>query len=245
LELGKMLLDKVTLLIKTFERPDCLKKLLNSIYKYYKNIPIIVVNDGVPINDIPNVFQINVDFDMGASYCRNLGLSMVNTPYVVTLDDDFIFNERTKLETWLDILENTSIDLISGDVTNTRYEACFKLENKILQFVRKNKGIESGYPLYDIVLQFWMARTEKIRSFGGWCNEFKTIDHMPFFINAFNKIKIAYCNSVYVDHKQERTKEYNRFRQDRSQMYFDLILDKFNLNKIIGYWGNVVSEKRK
>ena len=37
--------DEVTFLIKTFEREYCLKRLLDSIKKYYPNNRVIILND--------------------------------------------------------------------------------------------------------------------------------------------------------------------------------------------------------
>lgn len=44
---------------------------------------------------------------------RNLALSQVTTKYVLWADDDFIFTANTKLERMVDILEKTTLDLVS------------------------------------------------------------------------------------------------------------------------------------
>lgn len=41
-------------------------------------------------------------------------MSQVATKYVLWVDDDFIFTENTKLEKMVDILEKTSLDLVSA-----------------------------------------------------------------------------------------------------------------------------------
>lgn len=237
--------DKFTLIVKTFERPQCLNRLLESIRWFYPDIKIIIADDSKDIKPIlkRNICHVLLPFDSGASYGRNEALKRVETPYVVTLDDDFIFTEKTKLDIWLKILENSNIDLISGNVENARYEACFKIENHILEFIKDNKGYEYNLPLYDITLQFWCARAKGIKEFGGWDADFKTIDHSVFFLRALNKIKIAYCNEVSVNHYQERNISYDKFRHGRTKYYYDLILKKFGLHKIIGYNGNILVEK--
>lgn len=48
---------------------------------------------------------------------RNLAVSQVATKYVLWVDDDFIFTENTKLEKMVDILEKTTLDLVSAAVT--------------------------------------------------------------------------------------------------------------------------------
>lgn len=44
---------------------------------------------------------------------RNLAVSQVTTKYVLWVDDDFLFTANTKLEKMVDILEKTSLDLVS------------------------------------------------------------------------------------------------------------------------------------
>lgn len=43
---------------------------------------------------------------------RNLAISQVATKYVLWVDDDFIFTPRTKLEKLVNVLEETSLDLV-------------------------------------------------------------------------------------------------------------------------------------
>lgn len=240
--------DEVTIIIKTFQRPSCLNKLVESIRWFHPFIRIVIADDSKDesaIVSIPTVLKKNLHymllpFDSGASYGRNRALAEVTTPYVVTLDDDFIFTKDTKLEVWLDILKNSNIDLVGGNVDNIRYEACFEIENKVLKYVRKNKGEEYGCKLYDLVLQFWMAKTEKIKGFGGWCDEFLTQDHSVFFLQAFNKIKIGYTDKVSIDHKPIRTQEYNNFRFRGG--FDQLLLKKFNFDRVIDYNGRIIDK---
>lgn len=246
-----MNLNEITLIIKTFERPNCLNRLLESIRWFYPDIKIIIADDSKNIKPIlkRNIHHILFPFNSGASYCRNQALKTsinkqfacgIENPYVVCLDDDFIFTEKTKLETWIEILENSNINLISGNVGNTRYEACFKIEDNILKFIKNNKGYECNLPLYDITLQFWCARAKKIKEFGGWDNDFKSVDHLPFFLRAYEKIKISHCNEVSINHYQEKSPYYNNFRYGKVKDYYNLIAKKYGFNTIIGYNGEIL-----
>lgn len=44
---------------------------------------------------------------------RNLAVSQVTTKYLLWVDDDFIFTADTKLEKLVDVLERTTLDLVS------------------------------------------------------------------------------------------------------------------------------------
>lgn len=45
---------------------------------------------------------------------RNLAVSQVTTKYLLWVDDDFIFTADTKLEKLVEVLEKTTLDLVSG-----------------------------------------------------------------------------------------------------------------------------------
>jgi hypothetical protein len=43
---------------------------------------------------------------------RNLAISQVTTKYVLWVDDDFLFNNKTKIEVLVDVLEKTELDMV-------------------------------------------------------------------------------------------------------------------------------------
>lgn len=44
---------------------------------------------------------------------RNLAISQVTTKYVLWVDDDFLFSNKTKIEVLVDVLEKTELDVVS------------------------------------------------------------------------------------------------------------------------------------
>jgi (N-acetylneuraminyl)-galactosylglucosylceramide N-acetylgalactosaminyltransferase len=250
-------LDNVTIMIKAFERPKCLERLLKSIDKFYPGIKIIVADDSrVPSkNTRPNVTFLKLPYNSGISYGKNRAMAAATTPYVVSLDDDFIFTAHTQLEIWLNILENSNIDLVGGNVTGfANYFGCLnetELARGIAHFERRDKGIEFGCPVVDIVLSFWMGKKEAIQAFGGYDDDFKVVEHSVFFLRAFKKIKVAHCDRVTVDHfhpcggggydKLDGKNEfYEKVKAERANEYAQLLLTKHNLVKYIGPLGNTV-----
>lgn len=43
---------------------------------------------------------------------RNLAISQVTTKYILWVDDDFLFNNKTKIEVLVDVLEKTELDVV-------------------------------------------------------------------------------------------------------------------------------------
>jgi len=91
--------SNVTAVIKTFERPHKLQRLLKSIKRTFPDLKIIVVDDSlhpIALKD-ENIRLITLPFDSGVSAGRAAGLDKVKTPYVINIDDDFIFSRKTRL----------------------------------------------------------------------------------------------------------------------------------------------------
>lgn len=233
--------NKITLIIKTFERPQCINRLVYSIKMMYPNLQVIVADDSRESRLIAGVEHLRMAYDSGVSAGRNLALSKVNTPYVVTLDDDFVFDNRTKLEKWLQILETTNLDLIGGNVDgHPNYHASLHIENDALIFKPEPVGHEDGFAFWNIVLQFWMGKTEKIREIGGWDEEFKTVDHIIFFARSIGKIKIGHYPNVGIGHRPIQDPEYYKHRNGRMQQYLRLLMDRLGVKRVIDVHGRTL-----
>ncbi len=237
-----MMQDKVTLIIKTFERPQCINRLIYSIKMMYPNLHIIVADDSRESRPIAGVEYLPMPYDSGVSAGRNLALSKVNTPYVVTLDDDFVFNNNTRLERWLEILENnTEIDIVGGQVYgHPLYQSSLYIEDNALIFKPSPRNQLRNFDLWDIVLQFWMAKTDKIKSIGGWDNQFKTCDHIPFFCRALGKLNIIYTSDVSVGHMPIKDQNYFNHRNNRMQRHLNILMDNLSINRVIDRNGIVI-----
>lgn len=233
--------DKVTLIVKTFERPQCIIRLIYGIKMMYPNLRIIVADDSRKSRPITGVEHLRMSYDSGVSAGRNLALSKVDTPYVVTLDDDFVFDHRTKLERWLEILERTNLDLIGGNVGgHPNYHASLHIIDDALVFKPTPVGQENGFSLWNIVLQFWMGRTDKIKEIGGWDDEFKTVDHIIFFARSIGKIKVGHCVDVHVGHMPIQDPNYYKYRNGRMQQYLRLLMDRLNVKRVIDISGRTL-----
>lgn len=89
----------VSIIITTHNRGDILKRAINSaINQSYKNIEIIIVDDGSTDNtefvvqeyiaSHPNIYYIKHDIPKGANAARNMGIRSAKGIYVAGLDDD-------------------------------------------------------------------------------------------------------------------------------------------------------------
>lgn len=181
--------QNLTAVIKTFERPKVLRRLLNSIKRKYPGMHIIVVDDSRYPTPLDKVELITMPYDSGVSAGRNEGLKHVTTKYVLIMDDDFIFNRHTRFEAALTIMEaNPEIDIMGGKVVNLPFFSTVDYSKPSLWPTSAKSTMPlgsyiNGLPVYNKVANFFIGRTDKIRLVG-WKPVIKRIDHADFFTRA-------------------------------------------------------------
>ena len=114
------LVDKVTVVTKTFMRYDCLKRFLESAQLFYPGIRVIVADDSptkyretLENADFPHVSQYFMPEFTGWFAGRALAISQVETDFFVWVDDDFVFNTETDLQYMLDVIETTGLQKLT------------------------------------------------------------------------------------------------------------------------------------
>ena len=116
----------LSIIIKTFERPNSLKNLLKSVRNLGVNYPILIADDSREssetfirslFSDLP-ITYLNLPFDTGLSEGRNVLLNNVTTPYFVLCDDDYVFESRTDFVRAYNHLIHNNLDIVGGDYYN-------------------------------------------------------------------------------------------------------------------------------
>jgi hypothetical protein len=189
--------QNLTAVVKTFERPELLKRLIISIKRYYPDLPIIVVDDSKKPTVINGVQTIVLPFDSGVSLGRIEGVKEVKTKYMLLLDDDFIFYRHTNLVDALNILEQyPQIDIMGGQVVNLPYFSSIDYTDGLIYPTSADPHTHQNLmigdlPVFDIVANFFIGQTEKIRLIS-WTPELKRIDHNDFFTRAKGVLTTVY-----------------------------------------------------
>lgn len=231
----------VTVVIKSFLRPQCLYACYKSIRMFYPDIPIVIVDDSGYWNEIfeeisndDNVDFVQIEFDSGLSKGRNVGVSRVKTEFFVLCDDDFIFIEDTKIE---DLIKPLSkYDICGGLVASPheygfvqRWTGKFSFDDK---YIRLEQG--SKDPIYfddvvvydtDLTLNFFAARTSVIQKHP-WDDSFKVSrEHLDSFLNwYFAGVKCCWTPNVICGHIKSKPSDYFQYR-DRP--YHDTFINKW------------------
>lgn len=228
--MGDNICEKVTAIIKTFERPHCLDMLIKSIQKFYPGLHIIVADDSKSPTPRSDVEYHVLPFDSGLSKGRNYLLKQVKTPYFLLLDDDFCFIKETRIEKLLHVLENTDIDIVGGRCVETsgvrNSQAVFSINEGTLTLNADPYGIENGVELYDIVANFFLAKTDKFQKYR-WDERLKVGEHYDFFLSNKGKLKVAMHPYVFIYHTNDRSnEEYNQYRNRDTEALHNKIYKK-------------------
>ncbi|XP_002733027.1 beta-1,4 N-acetylgalactosaminyltransferase 1-like [Saccoglossus kowalevskii] len=222
---------KVTIVSKTFERYECVKRLISSVRTFYPNIKIIIADDSCKKQKLDgnNVKHFLMPFLEGYNAGKNLLVSQVRTKYFLWVDDDYVFTSDTILERFVEKLESPTaeLDLVAGLILH-KGVVTETITKDAWSHVEYAKGKDSGcimkrtttiktlkeFPnckLKDMVTNFFMAKTEAVRKVG-FDLTFERFAHREFFVDALGYLRIAQCDDVIILHRREADHRYSVYR---------------------------------
>ncbi|KFO34943.1 Beta-1,4 N-acetylgalactosaminyltransferase 2 [Fukomys damarensis] len=242
----RKLRNLVTIATKTFLRPHKLKTLLQSIRKFYPDLTVIVADDSekpVKIDD-ELVEHYIMPFGKGWFAGRNLAISQVTTKYVLWVDDDFVFIPKSKIETLVEVLENTELDVVGGSVQGNTFQ--FKLfleQSEAGDCLHRRPGSFQrldGFPSCVVtsgVVNFFLAHTERLQRVG-FDPRLQRVAHLEFFIDGLGSLLVGSCPEVVMGHQSRAPptdkelamleKNYSIYRENtKAQIQFKLALHYF------------------
>jgi len=206
-----------------------------------------------------------IPFDSGTAEGRNQMLAKTHTTFFVLCDDDFIFEPRTRIPWMRKVLLENNLDILGGvfrqfNLKSRIQKLKFKISKWFIKFnlLVPSTGIyeyfanfeiegneckmkkvvyQDPYTICDLVHNFFIARTEKVKMFGGWNATLKGGEHHNFFIRAkLNGLKVAttrHCGVVH-DRWSKPSELYKQLR-DRGLEYQDIALEEFGIDQMVDY----------
>ncbi|XP_063064365.1 beta-1,4 N-acetylgalactosaminyltransferase 1-like [Engraulis encrasicolus] len=244
--------SQVTIVIKTFLRYKELRLLIESIRVKYPDIRIIIADDSIEPEKVEghNIYQYIMPPAQGWFAGRNLAVSQVTSKYFLWVDDDFLFLKETSIEKFVEIMEAIpKLDVLGGTAGSVRFY--FTLDHQVgaegeggclSRQKNQHHGPLPGFKdcvLVDIVVNFFLARTDAVRKVGFDPN-LQRAAHPEFFTDGLGRLLVASCADpgLVIGHpNRERTAEYKKFRHhgnDDTSARLRLYYSKNHL-KCIGY----------
>ena len=213
-------LTRVTAIVKTFERPASLAKLMASARRLFPDLHFVIADDSAVPCDVSGAEVIPLPFDSGVSAGRKAALERVQTEFTWVMDDDFVFYRETRLDRVIGLFDSHGeIDLIGGPVVDLPGFRKERGDPNRIYPTSAEPALPIGAELGEAVIcnkvpNFFVARTERLRLVN-WTPEIKRLDHADFFTRACGVLATAYLDSFRCLHARTPFDEhYLSFRLD-------------------------------
>ena len=219
----------LSVVVKTFQRPEALRRLVASIRRHYPDVAVLVVDDSEqrlePVPEgITHYWYLPFN-SLGVSAGRNYGVQRVETEHALVCDDDMVFGRKTDLARMLRALVATRFDVVSCRWMDhepwrsirrgyRRYEGTLEIvDGRLVHRLGATRGEIDGLPVYDIVHQFFVARTDLLRA-NPWDERLKVAgEHVDFFLSLKEQgLLCTRLPDVVVYHYPVLPPEYHSFR---------------------------------
>ncbi|KAF4116342.1 hypothetical protein G5714_003831 [Onychostoma macrolepis] len=208
--------SQVTIVTKTFLRYEELNVLIKSIRMFYPRIKIIIADDSLkpePITE-KNIEHYIMPPTQGWFAGRNLAISQVTTKYFLWVDDDFVFLNGTRIESFVEIMEAVpELDILGGAVSGNQFYFKLKYEEGDEEeggcLTRVKKEFHQPLPnfedciLVDGVVNYFLGRTDAVRRVG-FDPFLKRVGHSEFFMDGLGQLLVASCKGLSIGHQKHR-----------------------------------------
>jgi glycosyltransferase involved in cell wall biosynthesis len=253
-------LSDLTIGIKTFGRPELVKRLIVSIRESYdaqSEIQILVADDGGTDNNNQHIIDsvnmligqgkdhyIMLDYDAGLSAGRNALVASTKTKFFMLMDDDFVFKSReacnlgdmlSMLHRWED-----SLDLVGGKIgdrpDNFARFGYYK-DGLVLYYDHSGYVAPPSSCVYvEFVPNFFMAKT-KVLADVKWDDALKLGEHEDFFYRfRQHGYRASYCRDMcHIEHAQAQTSEAYKAKRGRAVDFLELSMKKHKFSFLAYY----------
>jgi len=190
-------LAQLTAIIPTRGNPKPLGRLRRSLKRAYPKLQVLVADDGMDSPTQGDGRSIRLPAGVGRGAACNAMLARLRTPYFLLLDEQCEIGKETQLNQLLQLVATDKLDIASGDFVGCQKRLWFFVHQKpqpghgILELAGDQLTLQSGYRSTgegffwcDMVHNFFVARTEKVRAMGGWDPELKNDEREEFFVRA-------------------------------------------------------------
>jgi len=249
-------LSQLTAIIPTRVGQRPLKRLRRSLKRAYPKLQVLVANDGMDSSAQNDGSSIRLPEGVGRGAACNAMLARLRTPYFLLLDEQCEIGKETRLDLLLELVAMDNLDVAAGDFIGCQKKFWFFLTQKpqpehgILELAGEHLTLQAGHRsagegFYwcDIVPNFFVARTEKVRALGGWDPELKNDEREEFFVRAHRQgLRVGIVPEVTARYWNEKQAAQSA---DPSPNLKSLAVAKMGLARMTELDGQVVKAPRR
>ncbi len=249
-------LSQLTAIIPASNRQKSLTRLVRSLRKGYPELRILVADDSQEALTCKQADSIRLPVGIGRSAACNALLSRLRTPYFLLLDDRCELAKETRLEALLDLVAGDKLDVAAGDLLGCERRfwffvrrrpasghGTFEIAGDLLALHRGHRTVGEGYAWCDMVPNFFVARTEKVRDLGGWDPELKNDEREEFFMRGHRQgLRVGLASEVVALQWNDRNASSDL---ERPPCLKNLATAKMGLSQMTDFDGQVFRAPRR
>lgn len=207
-------MDKVSVIIPTYNRSDFIDKAINSVLNQtYSNIEIIIVDDNgkdTPARkamtekmrkyeEFSNIRYLKNIKNMGGALARNVGIQESSGQYITFLDDDDEYLPN-KVEVQYSEMKRYGweVSIMDGATYNLKGELLSKKRQKISQNPSKKELIRAHLMYHLTNTNTFMFKSDSLKSIGGFVNIVAGQEYMLMLKTIEADLKFGYIPQALV-----------------------------------------------
>ena len=227
--------------ITTFLRDKSLFRLVSSLQKYYPEIKMYIVDQGIKTGEKTKFYesllnmghQINyISYNCGISKGRKILKEVVKEPFLLYAEDDFEIDEKANIYKLLEIIkQDKSLGVIGGQCYNFKknelefYNYFFAKADKSLLYIPASYYLELKLLKWNKVKDNEYHYTDIIADYSLWRKEISPdvfdenvcqVEHSFIYLKLKyeTKWKVGFCPECIVNHYHDNSNsEYNKYRR--------------------------------
>ncbi len=249
-------LSQLTAIVHSFDQPKSLDRLVRGIRKYYPQLRILVADGSQQPLRRKDIDCFRLPSNTGPSAGRNALLARIRTPYFLMLNEHSEFHRDTQIEPLLQLIVEDKLDLAAGGLVECKREfwvfvrrrpqpghGVFEFAGNQLTLRQGSRTEGDGYFWCDLVPDFFVARSAKVRAMGGWDPELPQGEREEFFVRAHHHgLRVGICPEVTIWRWTERPQGHEQLRPRDLR---DLAVAKMGLAQMTCFDGQVIEATRR
>ena len=189
--------SQLTAIISTVNRPKSLRRLVQSLRRQLPELKLLVADHSREPRVPKQADLVKVPAGVGRAAAFNALLSRVRTPYFLLIDQQAELTADSQIQRLLQLVIDDKLDIAAGDFMGCWRKFWLFVTRRpqpghgLLEFAGQqltlspgHRTIGDGYAWCDLVHNFFVARTSKVRNFGGWDPELENDERVEFFVRA-------------------------------------------------------------
>lgn len=247
-------LSKLTAIIRTFDRPKALHRLVKSIRRSHPTLKVLVADDGLEAAACKQADCFRLPSEKGQAAALNALLARVRTPYFLVLDDRAELPRDTQLAELVELVASDRLDIAAGSIVGCEKKLWFFTKRKSLEqhglleiagdrvtILAGSRSQGDGFWWCDLVGNFFVARTDRVRAVGGWDPELRDNSREEFFFRAHRHgIRVGIQPRTLIWLWQEKAKSAATPQHDQ----LSLAVAKMGLAQMTDLTGRVIRASR-